>query len=176
MQATQNKKANQNNLFEKVFKLSEHNTNVKTEVIAGITTFMTMAYILAVNSNMLSQAGMDAGAVFVATALSLFDSLLLSINASGHSKYFEYLYAFFELPASVATTTILSNFLASKYFSNKCFAVTLSHIILKYACIAGLCKSHVITLVAPAASINSAKSFAVIGTLGWSFLSDLEYI
>ena len=77
MQATQNKKSNQNNLFEKVFKLSEHNTNVKTEVIAGITTFMTMAYILAVNSNMLSQAGMDAGAVFVATALSATVSTLV---------------------------------------------------------------------------------------------------
>ena len=69
MQATQ-QKANQNNLLEKVFKLSEHGTNVKTEIIAGITTFMTMAYILAVNSNMLAEAGMDAGAVFVATALS----------------------------------------------------------------------------------------------------------
>ena len=84
MQATQNKKANQNNLFEKVFKLSEHNTNVKTEVIAGITTFMTMAYILAVNSNMLSQAGMDAGAVFVATALSATVSTLVMAFLSNY--------------------------------------------------------------------------------------------
>ncbi len=69
MQVTQGK-TNQSGLLEKIFKLSENGTNIKTEVIAGITTFMTMAYILAVNSNMLAEAGMDAGAVFVATALS----------------------------------------------------------------------------------------------------------
>lgn len=46
-------------MLEKLFKLKEHNTDVKTEIIAGITTFMTMAYILAVNPNILSAAGMD---------------------------------------------------------------------------------------------------------------------
>ena len=56
--------------MEKLFKLKEHGTDVKTEVIAGITTFMTMAYILAVNPNMLGETGMDSGAVFTATALS----------------------------------------------------------------------------------------------------------
>ena len=50
--------------MEKLFKLKEHNTTVKTEVMAGITTFLTMAYILAVNPNMLSASGMDNGAVF----------------------------------------------------------------------------------------------------------------
>lgn len=84
MQATQNKKTTQNNLFEKVFKLSEHDTNVRTELIAGVTTFMTMAYILAVNSNMLSQAGMDAGAVFVATALSAAISTLVMAFLSNY--------------------------------------------------------------------------------------------
>lgn len=84
MQATQNKKTNQNSLLEKMFKLSEHDTNVKTELIAGITTFMTMAYILAVNSNMLSQAGMDAGAVFVATALSAALSTLVMAFLSNY--------------------------------------------------------------------------------------------
>ena len=59
-----------NSLCEKFFKLREHGTNVKTEFLAGVTTFMTMAYILAVNPLILSAAGMDAGAVFVATALS----------------------------------------------------------------------------------------------------------
>ena len=54
----------------KLFKLKEHNTTVKTEVMAGITTFLTMAYILAVNPNMLSASGMDNGAVFTATALA----------------------------------------------------------------------------------------------------------
>ena len=59
-----------NSLCEKFFKLSENGTNIKTEFLAGVTTFMTMAYILAVNPLILSAAGMDAGAVFVATALS----------------------------------------------------------------------------------------------------------
>ncbi|GAA0117543.1 NCS2 family permease [Clostridium senegalense] len=56
--------------MEKYFKLKENNTNVKTEIIAGMTTFMTMAYILIVNPSILSVAGMDSGAVFTATALS----------------------------------------------------------------------------------------------------------
>lgn len=56
--------------MEKLFKLKEHGTNVKTEILAGITTFMTMAYILIVNPNILSATGMDKGALFTATALS----------------------------------------------------------------------------------------------------------
>ena len=58
--------------MEKFFKLKENGTNVKTEVIAGITTFMTMAYILAVNPNMLSASGMDPTAVLIATCLASF--------------------------------------------------------------------------------------------------------
>ncbi|WXR60799.1 NCS2 family permease [Peptostreptococcaceae bacterium AGR-M142] len=58
------------NILQKIFKLKENNTTVKQEVIAGITTFMTMAYILVVNPQILGAAGMDKGAVFVATALS----------------------------------------------------------------------------------------------------------
>ena len=57
-------------MLEKLFKLREHNTDAKTEIIAGITTFMTMAYILAVNPNILSATGMDKGAVFTATAVA----------------------------------------------------------------------------------------------------------
>lgn len=57
-------------MLEKFFKLSENKTNVKTEIIAGITTFMTMAYILAVNPDILSTTGMDRGAVFTVTALA----------------------------------------------------------------------------------------------------------
>lgn len=56
--------------MEKFFSLKENNTDVRTEVLAGVTTFMTMAYILAVNPLILSDAGMDAGGVFTATALS----------------------------------------------------------------------------------------------------------
>ncbi|MGL6105843.1 NCS2 family permease [Romboutsia sp.] len=65
-------KTSQKGLLERTFKLSENNTNVKTEILAGITTFMTMAYILVVNSSILSEAGMDKGAVFTATAISAF--------------------------------------------------------------------------------------------------------
>ena len=53
--------------LDRVFHLSENKTDVKTEVMAGITTFMTMAYILAVNPDILSASGMDKGAVFTAT-------------------------------------------------------------------------------------------------------------
>jgi AGZA family xanthine/uracil permease-like MFS transporter len=56
--------------MEKLFKLSEHKTDVRTEVLAGVTTFLTMAYILIVNPVFLSETGMDFGAVFTATALS----------------------------------------------------------------------------------------------------------
>ena len=58
--------------LDKIFHLKENHTDVKTEVMAGITTFMTMAYILAVNPNILSASGMDRGSVFTATALSAF--------------------------------------------------------------------------------------------------------
>lgn len=57
-------------MLEKLFKLKEHNTNVKTEVVAGFTTFLTMAYIIFVNPSILSLAGMDYGAVFVATCIA----------------------------------------------------------------------------------------------------------
>ena len=92
-------KSNQG-FLEKVFHLSENHTDVKTEVIAGITTFMTMAYILAVNPNILSAAGMDRGAVFTATALaSLVATLLMAAFANypfvlapgmGLNAYFAY--------------------------------------------------------------------------------------
>ena len=92
-------KANQKKK-EKVFHLSEHHTDVKTEIIAGITTFMTMAYILAVNPNILSATGMDRGAVFTATALaSLVATLLMAAFANypfvlapgmGLNAYFAY--------------------------------------------------------------------------------------
>ena len=67
----------ENSLFEKWFHLKENHTDVKTEVMAGITTFMTMAYILAVNPNILGETGMDTGAVFTATALAAMIATLL---------------------------------------------------------------------------------------------------
>jgi len=64
-------------MLEKLFLLKKNGTNPKTELIAGITTFMTMAYILAVNPNILSNAGMDRNAVFTATALSSFIAIVI---------------------------------------------------------------------------------------------------
>lgn len=87
-------------MLEKIFKLKENGTDVKTEILAGITTFMTMAYILAVNPNILSETGMDRGAVFTATALAAFlGTLLMALLANypfalapgmGLNAYFAY--------------------------------------------------------------------------------------
>jgi len=64
-------------MLEKLFQLQKHGTNVRTEVIAGITTFMTMAYILAVNPFILGSTGMDKDAVFTATAISSVVAILI---------------------------------------------------------------------------------------------------
>ena len=70
--------------LEKIFHLKENKTDVKTEVIAGITTFMTMPYILAVNPSVLSACGMDSGAVFTATALA---ALIATLLMAAFSNY-----------------------------------------------------------------------------------------
>ena len=87
-------------MLEKFFKLKENNTSVKTEVVAGFTTFMTMAYILAVNPSILGDAGMNGSAVLIATALASFEgTLLMAILANypfalapgmGLNAYFAY--------------------------------------------------------------------------------------
>ena len=70
--------------LEKLFHLKENKTDVRTEVIAGVTTFMTMAYILAVNPNILEASGMDRGAVFTATAMSAFIATCLMALLSNY--------------------------------------------------------------------------------------------
>ena len=87
-------------MLEKLFKLKENKTDVRTEVVAGITTFMTMAYILAVNPSVLSAAGMDHGGVFTATAIAAcIGTLLMALFANypfalapgmGLNAYFAY--------------------------------------------------------------------------------------
>ncbi|OOM72238.1 guanine/hypoxanthine permease PbuG [Clostridium puniceum] len=73
----------ENSMLEKIFHLSKNKTNVKTEILAGITTFFTMAYILVVNPDILSQSGMDKSAVFTATALaSCIGTLIMSFVAN----------------------------------------------------------------------------------------------
>ena len=70
-------------MFEKWFHLKERNTDVKTEVLAGVTTFLAMAYILAVNPNILSACGMNRGGVLIATALASFvGTALMAILAN----------------------------------------------------------------------------------------------
>ena len=86
--------------MENFFNLKEHRTDVKTDVIAGLTTFMTMAYILAVNPSILGATGMDTGAIFTATALAsaigsfcmaLFANLPFVLSAGmGLNAYFAY--------------------------------------------------------------------------------------
>lgn len=69
-------------MLEKIFKLTENKTTVRTEIIAGITIFLTMAYILAVNPNILSATGMSSGALFTATAVSaIFATLVMAFWA-----------------------------------------------------------------------------------------------
>jgi AGZA family xanthine/uracil permease-like MFS transporter len=70
-------------MLERLFKLKEHGTNVRTELVAGLTTFLTMAYIIFVNPMILSDAGMDFGAVFVATCLAAaLGSLIMGLFAN----------------------------------------------------------------------------------------------
>ncbi len=107
--------------MEKFFKLKEHGTNVKTEVIAGITTFLTMAYILAVNPNILGSV-MDRSGVFVATAIaSAFATFIMAFFANypialsaglGLNAYFAYTVCLGELageenPFTIALTAVL---------------------------------------------------------------------
>ena len=87
-------------MLEKLFHMKENKTNVRTEILAGVTTFMTMAYILAVNPNILSETGMDRGAVFTATAIAAFlGTILMALFANypfvlapgmGLNAYFAY--------------------------------------------------------------------------------------
>ena len=108
-------------MLEKCFKLKEHNTTVKQEVIAGLTTFLTMAYILAVNPNILSASGMSANAVFVATAIaSAIATFLMAFLANypiglsaglGLNAYFAYTVCLGELageedPFRIALTAV----------------------------------------------------------------------
>lgn len=70
-------------MLERLFQLQAHNTNVRTEILAGVTTFLTMAYILFVNPSILGETGMDKGAVFVATCLAAaFGSVVMGLIAN----------------------------------------------------------------------------------------------
>ncbi len=70
-------------MLERVFKLREHGTTARTEVIAGFTTFLTMVYIVFVNPQILGVAGMDTSAVFVTTCLiAAFGSIMMGLFAN----------------------------------------------------------------------------------------------
>ena len=70
-------------LLERLFKLTEHRTTVRTELAAGLTTFITMAYIIFVNPNIMADAGIDHGAAFVATCLAAaFGCFLMGLYAN----------------------------------------------------------------------------------------------
>ena len=108
--------------MEKLFQLKEHNTTVKTEIMAGITTFLAMAYILAVNPTMLGDAGMNSQGVFMATALAgAIGTFVMAFVANypialasgmGLNAYFAYTICLGELadqvdPWKIALTAIL---------------------------------------------------------------------
>lgn len=75
--STNSNNTKQLGFLERVFKLKENHTDVKTELAAGLTTFMTMAYILAVNPGILSAAGMDGTAVLIAACIASFIGTML---------------------------------------------------------------------------------------------------
>src|SRR5256885_16365676 len=87
-------------MLEKLFRLDENRTTIRIEIIAGLTTFLTMAYIIFVNPLILSEAGMDRGAVFVATCLgAAFGTMIMGLYANlpialapgmGLNAYFAY--------------------------------------------------------------------------------------
>ena len=87
-------------MLERIFALRDHGTTVRTELVAGLTTFLSMVYIILVNPSMLAEAGMDHGAVFVATCLAAaLGSLLMGLCANypialapgmGLNAYFTY--------------------------------------------------------------------------------------
>ena len=142
--------------MEKFFKLNEHGTNTKTEVTAGITTFLAMAYILAVNPTMLGDAGMNAQGVFLATALSAaLATLIMGLFANypialasgmGLNAYFAYTICLGELKDmpnawQVALTAILVEGIIFILLSLFKFRETLVNIIpanLKYGITAGI--------------------------------------
>ncbi|WP_431138065.1 solute carrier family 23 protein, partial [Psychroserpens mesophilus] len=70
-------------MLEKLFNLREHGTTARTEIVAGLTTFLTMSYIIFVNPDILSSTGMDRNAVFVATCLAAaLGSLVMALIAN----------------------------------------------------------------------------------------------
>ena len=75
---------NNSSFLDRVFHLAENGTTVKTEILAGITTFMTMAYILAVNPIIMGSIGMDKGAVLTATCIASFIGTLLMAGLANY--------------------------------------------------------------------------------------------
>ena len=82
-------------MLEKIFHLKENHTDVKTELMAGVTTFMTMAYILAVNPSILSASGMDANAVLIATSLASFVGTALMALLANYANFSYFSSAYF---------------------------------------------------------------------------------
>jgi AGZA family xanthine/uracil permease-like MFS transporter len=105
-------------MLEKLFKLKEHGTSAKTEIVAGLTTFMTMVYILALNPSILSASGMDAGSILTATAvasaiacfcMAAFSNTPFALSAGlGLNAYFAYtVCGTMGYPWQVALTAVL---------------------------------------------------------------------
>ena len=74
------------NMLQKLFGFNSHSMQVRTEILAGITTFLTMSYILAVNPSILGVTGMDKGAVFTATATASLIATLIMAGGMGQTS------------------------------------------------------------------------------------------
>lgn len=175
--------------MEKLFKLKENGTNVKTEIIAGITTFLAMAYILAVNPNMLSAAGMPSDAIFAATAVSAFFATALMAflanypvalaSGMGLNAYFAYTVvpqlsaAGIKNPWQIALTAILVEGLIFIVLSIFKFRETLVNKVpknLKLGISAGI--GLFITIIGlKGAGIITTDAFAIVGDDGKATVS-----
>ena len=173
------------NALDRVFKLKEHGTDVKTEIVSGVTIFLTLAYILAVNPSILSASGMDKGAVFTATAVaSAIATILMAFWANypialsagmGLNAYFAYTVCLGELagmedPWKIALAAVLVEGIAFLILSLFKFRETMVNAIpanVKYGITAGIgLFIALIGLIGAGIVVNDDSTLVALGDFG----------
>lgn len=173
------------NALDKIFKLKEHGTDVKTEIVSGITIFLTLAYILAVNPSILSASGMDKGAVFTATAVaSAIATILMAFWANypialsagmGLNAYFAYSVCLGELaevedPWKIALAAVLVEGIVFLILSLFKFRETMVNAIpanVKYGITAGIgLFIALIGLIGAGIVVNDDSTLVALGDFG----------
>lgn len=173
------------NALDKIFKLKENGTDVKTEVVAGVTIFLTLAYILAVNPNILSESGMDKGAVFTATAIaSAIATIIMAFWANypialsagmGLNAYFAYSVCGGELkgiedPWKIALTAVLVEgivFLVLSFFKFRETMVNAIPANVKYGITAGIgLFIALIGLIGAGIVVDDSETLVKLGDFG----------